>query len=228
MTDIKAKLKIINEKISEAAEKSGRKREDITLIAVTKSKPPEMINEAIKCGADIIGENKVQELMAKIDYITGYSQIHFIGQLQTNKVKYIIDKVDLIQSVDRLQLATEIDKRAAALAKKIPVLVEVNTAGEETKAGIAPGEVRAFIERIAQLPNITVRGLMTVAPYSSNPDNVRPYFNKMRELFESLKGVGREDFTMQYLSMGMSNDYEAAIAEGSNMVRIGTAIFGIR
>ena len=196
--------------------------EGVRLIAVSKTYSAEVINEAIDCGVTDIGENKVQEILAKYDSVKPV-RWHFIGHLQTNKVKQIVDKVDMIHSVDSLHLAEEISKRAN---KPIDVLIQVNAAAETQKFGVAPNQVQDLANAIVKLPNINLRGLMHIAPASDNPEDVRVYFKQVKKIFDELKPQFGEGFDT--LSMGMSNDFEVAIEEGSNCVRVGTAIFGQR
>lgn len=225
---IKENLEEINEKIKIAAEKSGRKREDILLLGVTKTIDVERIKEMISCGVNSLGENKVQEVMDKYDAIGKGVDWHLIGHLQTNKVKYIVDKVKLIHSVDSLKLAEEIDKRAKQHNIIAEILIELNIAGEESKHGIKPEEAVELCEKIAKLENVKIRGLMTVAPFVENPQENREYFAQMRKLFIDIRNKNIDNIDMTYLSMGMTNDYEVAIEEGANIVRIGTGIFGKR
>lgn len=214
--------------IKEACKKSNRNPEEVKLIAVTKTIDVERINEVLKTGIDAIGENKVQEIMEKYDKIEYNPQWHLIGHLQTNKVKYIIDKVDLIHSLDSLRLAEEINKRAKKVNRVMDVLIQINIANDGAKFGIGYNEINDFIDEIASFDNIRVQGLMSIVPYASNTEEVRPYFRKMKEIFDSLKNSTYENINMNYLSMGMTNDYVVAIEEGSNMVRVGTGIFGER
>lgn len=218
----------IRKKVRDAAEKSGRSLEDITLIAVTKTQGIEKIQHALQAGMLDLGENKVQELCEKYPLIDTECRWHLIGHLQTNKVKFIIDKVHMIHSLDRLDLADEIQKRAAKAGRTVDVLVQVNVAGEETKFGIAPEEASDFVKQLAVYPNLRVRGLMTVAPHVQNPEETRPVFRQLKKIFIDIRQENIDNINMDYLSMGMSNDYEIAIEEGANMVRIGTAIFGAR
>lgn len=226
MVLIEENLKEIRENIRKAAIRSGRKPEDITLVAVTKTISVDRIQEAIELDVNVLGENRVQELLEK--YPKLHAQWHLIGHLQSNKVKYIIDKVDLIHSVDSLRLAQEIDRQAKKYKKVMPVLVEVNVAGEDTKHGVALGEAEGLVAALAELPHLQVKGLMTVAPFVENPEENRVWFRKMRQLYVDILQKIHNNIDMQYLSMGMSNDYVVAIEEGSNMVRIGTGIFGKR
>lgn len=228
MKTIKQNIQIVEEKITAAAERAGRKREDVLLLAVSKTKPVEVIREAVACGLTSLGENKVQEIMEKYEPMGDGVHWHLIGHLQTNKVKYIIDKVDMIHSVESLRLAEEINKRAAAKSLVMDVLVEVNMAEEESKIGIQPERVEEFLRQIAPLPHIRVRGLMTVAPFVENPEENRVYFRKMRELLVDMNQKKIDNINMDVLSMGMTGDYEVAIEEGATIVRVGTGIFGER
>ncbi|MCL2873519.1 MAG: YggS family pyridoxal phosphate-dependent enzyme [Defluviitaleaceae bacterium] len=228
MSLIKENVEQIRENIKRAALKSGRSEDDITLIGVTKTVGCERINELLDVGVFNLGENRVQELLSKYDELGSRPTWHLIGQLQTNKVKYIADKVSLIHSVDSVKLASEINKHALKLGKIIDVLVEINVAGEGTKAGIAPDETRRFIEDISGFSNIFIKGLMTIAPYVENPEENRGNFSIMRELFIDKALILGDNVDMHVLSMGMTGDYEVAIEEGSTMVRIGTGIFGSR
>lgn len=228
MSYIKENISSIRKKIAQAAEKSGRKEEDITLVAVTKTVDIVKMKEAIECGLIDLGENKVQEIQWKYEELGQDYNWHLIGHLQTNKVKFIVDKVKLIHSVDSEKLALEINERASKINKCIDILLEVNISGEESKFGLKPEDVVGVIERIHNLANIRVRGLMTIAPNVENPQDNRIYFKNMRKLFIDIENKKIDNVSMDYLSMGMTNDYEVAIEEGANMVRIGTGIFGER
>ncbi len=218
MTDIKKNLEEVEKTLADG----------VKLIAVTKTHGPDMINEAIDCGVTDIGENKVQEIMDKYEKVKPVNW-HMIGHLQTNKVKYIIDKVCLIHSVDSLKLAKEIDKRAGAAGKTMDILIQVNSAGEESKFGISPEETEGLIMEILETcPNIKICGLMCIAPLEEDPEDARPYFKAVKEQYERFKNIEHRRMDMKYLSMGMSHDYIAAMEEGSNMVRVGSAIFGQR
>lgn len=202
--------------------------DDVLLVAVTKTHPADIINEAIDAGATDIGENKAQEIMDKYDQVKPV-RWHMIGHLQTNKVKYIIDKVDMIHSVDSLKLAKEINKRAANHDKIMDVLVQVNSAQEESKFGVTSEETGELIDAIlANCPNVKICGLMCIAPFDENPDNGRKYFAELKKLYDDYKKIEHDNLDFKYLSMGMSHDYKVAIEEGSNLVRVGTAIFGER
>ena len=211
----------VRAKIAAAAEKSGRTAEDVLLLAVSKTKPVELIGEAVQAGCLSLGENKVQEIMEKYEPMMEYApegeriHWHLIGHLQTNKVKYIIDKVDMIHSVESLKLAEEIEKRAAQKDIVMDILIEVNMAAEESKFGVKPEDIR-------------VRGLMTVAPFVENQEENREVFRQMRELLVDMNGKKIDNIKMDTLSMGMTGDYEVAIEEGATIVRVGTGIFGER
>lgn len=226
--DIKDNLSKVYERIRRAAERAGRDPESIKLVAVTKNVTVDRITEAIKQGVTDIGENRVQELLMKHDAIGSRCSWHMIGHLQRNKVRQIIDKVTLIHSLDSLELAEEINKRASAANLTVDVLIQVNVAGEESKFGISPGEVPDFARSVSKYPGIRVRGLMTIAPYAENPEEIRWVFRDLKRLAIDMKGENIDNIYMDFLSMGMSNDFEAAIEEGANIVRIGSAIFGKR
>ena len=227
MSSIKENLEYINKKITAAAEKSGRKREDILLLAVSKTVDAERIKEAVELGLVDLGENKPQEINRKYFEIENV-RWHQIGHLQTNKVKYIIDKVCLIHSVDSMKLAEEINKRAAAKGIVMDVLVEINIAGEEAKHGVPLNEAETLAVEISSLENVRVKGLMTVAPFVEDPEENRKYFRQMKNLFVDIDKKSYNNIDMEYLSMGMTNDYEIAVEEGANIVRIGTGLFGAR
>ncbi|SEF68681.1 hypothetical protein SAMN05660865_00768 [Caloramator fervidus] len=214
-------------KIDEAAEKVGKTRNDILLVAVSKTHPVEKIIEARDCGLCIFGENKAQELLQKYDKVKDVKW-HFIGHLQRNKVKYIIDKVDLIHSLDSIPLAEEIDKRAKKVGRKMPVLIEVNIGKEESKSGIYEEDVLEFAKQLTEFENIILQGVMTIPPICEDANKTRDYFKRMKEIFENLKLLNYDNFDIKFLSMGMTNDFEIAIEEGANVVRIGTGIFGSR
>ena len=226
METIKNNLEIINGKIKKAALKANRNPEEIKLVAVTKTATIEQIKEAISAGVKIIGENKVQEAKEKYQILSADIEWHLVGHLQTNKAKYAVEIFDCTHSVDSIKLAQEINKRSFQFGKIMDVLVEVNVSGEETKYGIKPEEVEPFIKKISEFPRIRVRGLMTIVPIVEDKEEVRPYFRKLRELSEKIKSKNIENVKMDYLSMGMTEDFEIAIEEGANMVRIGRGIFG--
>jgi len=214
--------------VSERALKSNRNVADVTLIAVSKTKPVELLQKVYNAGARDFGENKVQEIIAKYDKLPSDIRWHMIGHLQTNKVKYIADKVYMIHSVDTVKLAEVISKEALKVGRVIPVLVEINVAGEESKFGISPKECENFIRQIHQLEGITVRGLMTIAPFVENGEENREYFKSLKQLSVDIMQKNIDNVSMDFLSMGMSGDYETAIEEGANLVRVGTRIFGER
>lgn len=228
MGSIKQNIEAINRNKDEIAARIGRKPGEVLLVAVTKTRSAEEINEAVDAGSTDIGENKVQEIMDKYDFVKPV-RWHMIGHLQTNKVKYIIDKVSMIHSVDSFKLAEEIDHRAAQHGIVMDILVQVNAAQEESKFGITTDETGKLIEDILeQCPNIRIRGLMCIAPFEENPEDVRIYFREVKALYDQYAQFSHLRLDFQYLSMGMSHDYEAAILEGSNLIRVGTAIFGER
>jgi len=226
---IKENLDLIREKINQAEYRSNRAPGSVKLLGVTKQVDTEKIVKAIESDHKSFGENYVQEFTAKYDILSkeyGDSlDWHFIGHLQKNKVKYIIDKVNLIHSLDKLSLAEELNKRAEGIDKKISVLVEVNLGEESSKSGISSNELEGFVENVSGFKNIKLSGLMTIPPYSENPEDSRPYYVKLRNMMEELNTTYK---SLLELSMGMSNDYEVAIEEGTTIIRIGTAIFGER
>ena len=218
---IEHNYKILKERVAKAAERAGRLPSDIVIVAATKTVPPEKIKIALELGIRIIGENRVQEALQKKPLVGG-GEWHMIGHLQRNKVKKALQLFDCIQSVDSLKLAEEINKRASS---PIRVFVEVNTSGEPTKYGVSPDEVIDFICKVAELPNLKVEGLMTIGPLHGDP---RPAFRTLRQIGDKLNTLNIPDVHIKYLSMGMSDDFEIAIEEGSNMIRIGRALFGPR
>jgi len=223
---IRENLERIREKIRVKSELVGRDPQEITLVAVTKTVEADRIEEAIAAGVNIIGESRVQEAKEKYGKVESKIIWHLVGHLQRNKAKDAVKIFDLIHSVDSTKLAKEIDKQAKKVGKIQKILVEVNASGEESKYGLSPEEVITFLKEVSRFPNIKVEGLMTMAPFYENPEDCRPYFRKLRELREEIKAENIKDVEMVYLSMGMSSDFEVAIEEGSNMVRIGRAIFG--
>ena len=215
------------EKLEIAAEKSGRDKKEITLLAATKTVDPDTINYAIEKGITHIGENRVQELLSKHSLLKP-AHSHFIGHLQTNKVKDIIDKVEMIESVDSLKLANEISKQALKRGITMDVLLEVNIGGEESKSGFTPEEGEKAVEEVAKLPAIRVKGLMAIPPAADLPEESRKYFRKMYKLFIDIQGKTIDNSNMSVLSMGMSNDFDIAAQEGATLVRVGTSLFGRR
>lgn len=221
-------LKEVEEKIKAACKRSGRNPEDVTLIAVSKTKPIDMLNEAYDAGARYFGENKVQELCDKYEQMPRDIHWQMIGHLQRNKVKYVVGKAELIHSVDSIRLAEEIDRIAEKKGVVANILLEVNVAKEDTKFGLMPEEVMAFVKEIVRLKNIKVQGLMTIAPFVEDPEENRKHFANLRKLSVDIRKEKVNNVSMSVLSMGMSNDYEVAIEEGATMVRVGTKIFGER
>ncbi|MBK5251197.1 MAG: YggS family pyridoxal phosphate-dependent enzyme [Peptostreptococcaceae bacterium] len=224
---IEKNLDEIEKNIADACEAKNIARSEIQLVAVTKTIGVERISEAISFGISALGENKVQEIMNKYDKIDKSAQWHMIGHLQTNKVKYIIDKVEMIHSVDSIKLAREINKRAEKAGTTMDCLIQINIGNEESKYGIDYDETESFLDEAGSLKNLRICGLMAIAPHFDNNEKVRPYFKKMNDLFEKMKSEGHKK-QMVYLSMGMTHDYLTAIEEGANIVRIGTGIFGER
>ena len=229
--DVEENLKVIRNRMAEAAVQSGRSPEDITLMAVTKTVPVEVINHALSLGVDYMGENRVQELNAKYDALDRDGKhIHLIGHLQTNKVKQVVGKVEMIQSVDSARVAAAIAARSRELGIVTNVLVEVNVGGEENKSGISTHAAQEFVCEISEFDGINVQGLMTIPPANCEMTQTRRYFEEIYKLFIDIgsKKTHNSNYTMRYLSMGMSADYAEAILEGSTMVRVGTALFGRR
>lgn len=228
MEDIRKNLSKINEQISACAQQCGKATDDVLLCAVSKTRTPEEINIAIDAGVTDIGENKVQEIMDKFDAVKPV-RWHMIGHLQTNKVKYIIDKVSMIHSVDSYKLAQEINKRAAAHDKTMDILIQVNSAGEESKFGISTDETEALIKKILEAcENVRIRGLMCIAPYADDPEDIKVHFEAVKKQYDLFGKIDHPRLDFKYLSMGMSHDFPVAIEAGSNLVRVGSAIFGER
>ena len=221
-------LNIVKSKIEEAAKRSGRDLSEITLIAVSKTKPVEMISDVYECGIREFGENKVQEITAKSAVLPSDINWHMIGHLQRNKVKQVINKTVLIHSVDSIRLAEAISKEAVAQNITVSILLEVNVAGEDTKYGFTLEETPHILTEIAAMPGLFIRGLMTSAPFVDDPEENRQYFKQLKDLCVDLKAKNIDNTSMDFLSMGMTNDYEVAIEEGATHVRVGTAIFGER
>ena len=221
-------LEQVRKNIELACKEAGRDPKEVTLISVSKTKPVSMLQEAYDAGSRDFGENKVQEIMDKVPQLPSDIRWHMIGHLQTNKVKYIIDKVDLIHSVDSIRLAETIDKEAQKHDLIANILVEVNVAKEESKFGLMPEEVDGFIDEIANLKHIQVKGLMTIAPFVENPEKNRTVFADLRKLSVDIAKKNVDNVNVSILSMGMTNDYEVAVEEGATMVRVGTGIFGAR
>lgn len=225
---VKENLAEVEKRIQAACARSGRNREEVTLIAVSKTKPVSMIEEALETGILEFGENKVQEMCEKHEMLPKKIRWHLIGHLQRNKAKYVVDKAALIHSVDSLRLAEAISQEAKKKGVTVPILIEVNVAEEDTKFGIRCEEAEALIEQIAVLDNIRIMGLMTIAPFVENPEENRKHFRKLKQLFVDIKTKNKDNVNMLELSMGMTGDYEVAIEEGATLVRVGTGIFGER
>ena len=225
---LRENLQEVEKRIQEACARAGRDRSEVTLVSVSKTKPVEMLQEAYDLGVRVFGENKVQEIRDKYDALPKDIEWHMIGHLQTNKVKYIVDKVKLIHSVDSLRLAEIIEKEAEKHNRSVDILLEVNVAEETSKFGLKTVEVIPFAEKIAQFPHINMRGLMTIAPFVDDPEKNRTIFRDLHKLYVDIKEKNIDNGTVSILSMGMTNDYEVAIVEGATMVRIGTGIFGAR
>jgi pyridoxal phosphate enzyme (YggS family) len=222
---LKARLESINQRIATACERAGRQVSEITLIAVSKTVPAVRIREAIEAGVRALGESRIQEAAAKISELRPLSaerevQWHLIGHLQSNKARRAVELFDAVHSVDDLKLAERLDRIAGESGKRLPIFIEVNIGGEESKTGVAPDAVLPFCEQVSKLPNLELKGLMTVPPFSENPEDARPFFRHLRRL--------RDEARLNDLSMGMSDDFEIAIEEGATFVRIGSALFGAR
>jgi len=226
--DIAANIAAIRERISVICKHCGRDPGQVRLVAVSKKKPAADIEAAIAAGQQVFGESYVQECVAKIDAVQGAAEWHFIGALQSNKVKYLRGKVALIHSVDRLSLAEEIDRQWGKEAASIDILIQVNLGEEESKAGTTLDQAIDLVRQVAPLRHVRIRGLMALPPWYDDPEQVRFYFRQLRQLGEQITALDLPNVTMQELSMGMSHDFEVAIEEGATLVRIGTAIFGSR
>ncbi len=228
MDDIAANIEKINIRIEQACRKAERHPEEVRLIAVSKVKPAELIEAAYRAGQKLFGESYVQEFRDKSPLVTAPVEWHFIGGLQSNKVKYLRGKVAMIHSVDRLSLAEEISRQWGKIDATVAITVQVNVGDELTKSGCAPEELEDLIKAVAQLPHLKVCGLMCLPPHSDDPEEVRPFFRQLRELAEQVDRLQLPNVEMTELSMGMSGDFEVAIEEGATLVRVGTAIFGAR
>ena len=226
--ELENNLRQVEENIKNACAKVGRSRNEVTLIAVSKTKPVEMLQTIYDLGPRDFGENKVQEMCDKMEVLPQDIRWHMIGHLQTNKVKYIVGKTALIHSVDSLHLAEEIEKQASKKNLYVPILIEVNIAEEESKFGIHKEETVALVRQIARLPHLQIKGLMTIAPFVEDPEDNREYFKQIRQLSVDIAGQNIDNICMDVLSMGMTGDYMVAIEEGATMVRVGTGIFGER
>lgn len=226
--DICRNIEGIKSRVKKACERVGRDPDEITLVAVSKTKPVEAIKEALSCGQLHFGENRVQELTDKMEQLGSEIQWHMIGTLQTNKIKYMVDRVDWIQSVPKKKALKEIEKRASRIERKIKVLIQVNISNEEQKSGCEPENLKLLLEYAKDLKWVSIQGLMGIASLEEDPEKVRPQFRKLRELRDAHKTMESENIKMQHLSMGMSHDFEVAIEEGATIIRVGSAIFGPR
>lgn len=225
---IKENIDIVKSKVAAACRRSGRNSGDVTLIAVSKTKPVSDIEEAYETGTRDFGENKVQELDEKFPVLPKDIKWHLIGHLQRNKVKYIVDKVELIHSVDSVRLAEQIEHEAAKKNITVNILVQVNVADEDTKFGLRSEDTIDVIKQMSRLSHVRIKGLMTIAPFTDNPENNREYFRKLKKLSEEIEALHIDNVEMKELSMGMTGDYEVAVEEGATLVRVGTGIFGNR
>ncbi|MFA6107367.1 MAG: YggS family pyridoxal phosphate-dependent enzyme [Candidatus Latescibacterota bacterium] len=228
MDQIARNLTALRERIARVAEAAGRDPAGIEVLAVTKTRTPQEVEAVLASGIALVGENRIQEAEAKKPQIRATARWHLIGHLQTNKAARAVELFDLIQSVDSERLAEAVDRHAGALDRTLEILVQVNTSGAATQSGVAPEAVRSLVERCAALPHLRVRGLMTIGALSADPEPVRRSFRRLRELRDELAGAGIAGVTMHWLSMGMSGDFELAVAEGANLLRLGSAIFGPR
>ena len=228
METIRKNWETFQERLARAAAHAGRDPREITVVAVTKTRPPAQIEAAIRSGIHIVGENRVQEAEAKKDCVGVEAQWHLVGHLQTNKAQKAVALFDLVQSVDSIRTATALDARAGQAGRILDILVQVNTSGEVHQSGVDPHELQDLIEQITLLSNLQIQGLMTIGALSADESVVRPCFSRLRELREQLVAARIDRVEMKYLSMGMSGDFELAIAEGANMLRLGTSIFGPR
>jgi PLP dependent protein len=225
---VKDNIRHVRETMAEAARRSGRSASAIRLMAVTKTVNDDLIIAAIRTGVEIIGENYVQEAKRKIEKLGKTGEWHLIGRLQTNKAKYAVHLFDMIHSVDRLELAAELDRRARAAGRVIPILIEINVGGEKSKSGVPLDSARDLVRHVAPLENLSIQGLMTMPPWFVDPEMSRPYFRTLRELRDKIAGEAVPRVGMRELSMGMTDDYAVAIEEGATIVRIGRGIFGER
>jgi pyridoxal phosphate enzyme (YggS family) len=231
--DLRARLEEINRRIEAACERAGRRASEITLVAVSKTVPAARIREAIEAGVRTLGESRVQEAASKIPELSALSserevQWHLIGHLQSNKARRAVELFDAVHSVDDLKLAERLDRLAAESGERLPIFVEVNLGGEESKTGVSPDEVLPLCEQVGKLPSLELKGLMAVPPFSDNPEDARPFFRRLRGLRDEARQAGAVGGSFNDLSMGMSDDFEIAIEEGATFVRIGAALFGAR
>lgn len=227
-TDIGSNISLIRQRIEAACARSKRDPQSVRLMAVSKTVEPQRIRQALEAGITLLGENYVQEAREKIPTIGQAAEWHMIGHLQTNKVKYVVHLFDWIHSVDRLELAKELDKRAGQNNRKLNILIEVNVSGEESKNGAEASQVVELVRQVSVFPNLIVRGLMTMPPYSDDPENSRPYFRALCKLRDEISAAAIPNIRMDDLSMGMTDDFEVAIEEGATIIRVGRAIFGAR
>ncbi len=218
----------VKERIANGAIRAGRSPDSVKLVGVTKTVDDQRIQEAVSAGLEILGENYVQEARSKIQRFGDQVSWHFVGRLQTNKAKYAVKLFDLIQTVDSLKLATELNRRAQPLGRVMPIIIQVNLAGEASKGGVHPAETLSLIRQISELTSIQIQGLMTMPPFFNDPERARPYFRQLWELAQEIAAAGVGGVGMKEISMGMSGDFEVAIEEGATLVRVGTAIFGER
>ena len=229
IADLKRRISEIHQRINRAAEKADRDPASVRLVAVSKTVSVEQVRMAIETGAGILGENYVQEAQEKFSALSALSATwHFIGHLQRNKARHVVRIFDLIHSVDSTRLADELNKQAGKVNKTQPILIQVNLAGEKTKSGIPPEETETLVRHISTLPHLSLQGLMTMPPYFNAPEKVRPYFRQLKILRDRIIDMSIENIGMNELSMGMTGDFEVAVAEGATLVRVGTAIFGAR
>jgi len=226
--DITANLRSIHQRIDDACQRCGRNSQHISLVAVSKKKPAQLITQAASAGQPLFGESYVQEFCDKHQQITAPIRWHFIGALQSNKVKYLRGTTELIHSVDRYSLAKEINKQWAAIEQTANILIQVNVSAEASKAGTTVADAEALIRKVAELPHVRIQGLMTLPPYHDDLEQVRPWFRQLRQLAQHIDGLHIANVSMDTLSMGMSHDFEIAIEEGATLIRVGTAIFGER
>ena len=228
METVKKQWEKLQERLGRAAAATGRDLDDIAVVAVTKTRPPEQIDIALEAGLRLVGENRIQEAQAKKDAVVGPARWHFIGHLQSNKAAQAVDLFEMVQSVDSLRLAQTLDRHAARRQRQLDILIQVNTSDEVSKSGIEPGQLRPLVEQIAPLAHLRIQGLMTIGALSPDPLRVRTCFTALSKLRDQLDAAPINGVDLRYLSMGMSGDFELAIAEGANMVRLGTVLFGSR
>jgi pyridoxal phosphate enzyme (YggS family) len=228
MGSIAENLARVKERMAEAAIRSGRRPDLVKLVGVTKTVDLDRIKQAASAGLQILGENYVQEARDKIRELRGRVSWHFVGRLQTNKAKYAVKLFDMIETVDSMKLAQELNRRAQPLGRTIPILIQVNLASEVSKGGVEPSECLSLIKKVSALENLQIRGLMTMPPFFDQPERARPYFARLRELSQKIAGAEVPKVEMIELSMGMSGDFETAIEEVATLIRVGTAIFGER